>query len=113
MMRIHLLATLLFGLAPVVGAADDSGPRVAERTAREAVERGPRIVQKAAANYPSHRSCFSCHHQTLPIFAMVEAREGGSRSKGTCSRRRPTSVASRSRGASSRWRRGAGSAAGR
>jgi N-acyl-D-amino-acid deacylase len=77
MTRIHLLATLLFGLAPVAGAADDSGPLVTKNTAREAVERGLRIVQKPAASYPSHHSCFSCHHQTLPIFAMVEARERG------------------------------------
>jgi hypothetical protein len=65
------------GLAPVAGAADDSGPLVTKNTAREAVERGLRIVQKAAASYPSHRSCFSCHHQTLPIFAGRGARAGG------------------------------------
>ena len=32
------------------------------------------VVQKAAANYPKHRQCFSCHHQTMPILAMVAAR---------------------------------------
>jgi N-acyl-D-aspartate/D-glutamate deacylase len=44
---------------------------------REAVERGLRLVEKAAANYPSHRTCFSCHHQTLPMLAMVTARRHG------------------------------------
>ena len=42
-----------------------------------AVRRGVQIVEKAAKNYPNHRTCFSCHHQTLPMFAMVEARAHG------------------------------------
>jgi N-acyl-D-amino-acid deacylase len=32
-------------------------------------------VEKAAANYPKHRQCFSCHHQTLPMLAMATARD--------------------------------------
>lgn len=44
---------------------------------RQAVVRGLRIIETGAANYPKHRQCFSCHHQTLPLFAMAEARESG------------------------------------
>ena len=44
---------------------------------RSSVEKGLQIVQKAAQNYPSHRKCFSCHHQTLPMLAMSAAREAG------------------------------------
>ncbi|MGH7129927.1 MAG: prenyltransferase/squalene oxidase repeat-containing protein, partial [Planctomycetaceae bacterium] len=44
---------------------------------RRSVERGLVIVQTAARNYPSHRQCFSCHHQTLPMFAMTAARDAG------------------------------------
>jgi len=29
------------------------------------------IVETAAESYPFHRECFSCHHQTLPVMAMV------------------------------------------
>jgi N-acyl-D-amino-acid deacylase len=43
----------------------------------KAVERGLAIVQKSAANYPKHRDCFSCHHQTLPMLAMITARDHG------------------------------------
>jgi N-acyl-D-aspartate/D-glutamate deacylase len=43
----------------------------------EAARRGLTLVQKAAASYPLHRTCFSCHHQTLPLQAMVTAREYG------------------------------------
>ena len=42
-----------------------------EQKLAQALERGLPIVQKAAANYPTHRDCFSCHHQTLPMLAMV------------------------------------------
>jgi N-acyl-D-amino-acid deacylase len=42
-------------------------------TLRAAVERGLRVVEKAATSYPSHRECFSCHHQTLPLLAWTEA----------------------------------------
>lgn len=47
-----------------------------EQTA-DAIRRGLAIVQKAAKNYPSHRQCFSCHHQTLPLLAMQETRDLG------------------------------------
>ncbi|HEV3144989.1 MAG TPA: prenyltransferase/squalene oxidase repeat-containing protein [Gemmataceae bacterium] len=43
----------------------------------KSVSRGLAIVQKAATNYPKHRECFSCHHQTLPMLAMVTTREHG------------------------------------
>lgn len=44
---------------------------------RDGVRRGLQVVQKAARNYPENRSCFSCHHQTLPLLAMSVAREKG------------------------------------
>ena len=43
----------------------------------DAITRGLAVVQKAAQNYPSHRQCFSCHHQTLPLLAMDEAQAAG------------------------------------
>jgi N-acyl-D-amino-acid deacylase len=42
-----------------------------------AIERGLPLVQQAAARYPEHRKCFSCHHQTLPLLAVVAARQSG------------------------------------
>ena len=42
-----------------------------------ALRRGLPIVQKSAANYPEHRKCFSCHHQTLPMLTVVAARDAG------------------------------------
>ena len=40
-------------------------------------EKGLAIVEKAATSYPKHRDCFACHHQTLPMLAIVTAAERG------------------------------------
>jgi N-acyl-D-amino-acid deacylase len=44
---------------------------------RTAIDRGLAIARKAADNYPKHRDCFACHHQTLPLMAAVFASEAG------------------------------------
>ncbi|MDZ4685465.1 MAG: prenyltransferase/squalene oxidase repeat-containing protein [Planctomycetaceae bacterium] len=44
---------------------------------RDAIPRGLARLEKAAADYPTHRDCFACHHQTLPLFAAVEVRRAG------------------------------------
>ena len=44
---------------------------------RQAVEIGLKTLEKSGAEYPEQRTCFSCHHQTLPMQAMVVAREHG------------------------------------
>ncbi len=36
----------------------------------EALQRALTILKTGARNYPEHRSCFSCHHQTLPVLTM-------------------------------------------
>jgi N-acyl-D-amino-acid deacylase len=35
-----------------------------------AIQKANAILKKGVENYPSHRSCFSCHHQALPLFAL-------------------------------------------
>jgi len=69
MRRLIAILTLTQpGLAPAVTADDEISA---------AVDSGLKIVQKAAFNYAEKRSCFSCHHQTLPMLAMTEARRFG------------------------------------
>jgi N-acyl-D-amino-acid deacylase len=53
---------------------DEPHPELDQKQIATAASRGLALVQKAAANYPKHRDCFSCHHQTLPMLAMVTAR---------------------------------------
>lgn len=36
----------------------------------EAILRATSVLQAGVKNYPEHRSCFSCHHQALPLFAF-------------------------------------------
>jgi N-acyl-D-aspartate/D-glutamate deacylase len=64
---------LSFGLP----ARADEEPTHRREAIAEAVTRGLALAEKAAANYPTHRTCFSCHHQTLPVQAMVSARDYG------------------------------------
>lgn len=51
--------------------------------AAAAIERGLPLVEQAAERYPTHRKCFSCHHQTLPMLAVLAARaaERGDKAK--------------------------------
>jgi N-acyl-D-amino-acid deacylase len=44
---------------------------------RSAIDRGLVPILSAIERYPSHRKCFSCHHQTLPMLAIRSAREAG------------------------------------
>ena len=65
----NLIVMLTIALCAGTGAAAEEKPRV--KPAADAIERGLAVVQTAARNYPRHRQCFSCHHQTLPLFAMA------------------------------------------
>ncbi len=56
-------------------AKPDEAPAPSDAPA--ALRLGLPIIQQAAANYPKHRKCFSCHHQTLPMLAIVAARDAG------------------------------------
>jgi N-acyl-D-aspartate/D-glutamate deacylase len=65
------------GAAPAPAPAPPAAPLVGQSELRRAALGGLRIVEKAAREYPRHRSCFACHHQTLPLKAMVVARRVG------------------------------------
>ncbi len=69
--RVHAAIALLlvFGHGEVAWSQHDDK--------RAVIERGLELVQEAARRYPEHRDCFSCHHQTLPMLAMVTARDRG------------------------------------
>lgn len=51
-------------------AASNEFDGLAERAAASR-KSGLPIVHKAVANYPAHRKCFACHHQTLPMLAIL------------------------------------------
>ncbi|HLW66640.1 MAG TPA: prenyltransferase/squalene oxidase repeat-containing protein [Gemmataceae bacterium] len=67
----------LFFICPLFAEEPQKPTEPTPEEMATAVSRGLAIVQKAAANYPKHRDCFSCHHQTLPMLAMISARDHG------------------------------------
>ena len=46
-------------------------------TVEAATRRGLALVTRAARNWQKNKTCFSCHHQTLPMLAMTEAARVG------------------------------------
>lgn len=70
-----LLSTVLatFGRA----RADEPSIATDNSKLRDSIERGLAILQKGARSYPTHRECFACHHQTLPLLGMMTAAPAG------------------------------------
>src|SRR5205823_8305959 len=57
-----------------------SGPRPADATpeqARKAVERGLDFLQKDAIQWRKDRTCSTCHHGTMTVWALSEAKGRG------------------------------------
>ncbi len=46
-------------------------------TVASATRCGLALVTRAASNWQKNKTCFSCHHQTLPMLAMQEAARAG------------------------------------
>lgn len=67
---------MLVNFAHVLRAGDAAADSPEQRV-RTSVERGVKLLQRGAANYPSHRECFACHHQTLPLLSMNAAKPAG------------------------------------
>jgi N-acyl-D-amino-acid deacylase len=69
--------SLAIGLVLValnVSEADEPAAAEGRKKSAAAIERGAALVEKGARSYPTHRKCFACHHQTLPLLALSEAR---------------------------------------
>ena len=50
---------------------------VSSERIRRSIKPGLRVIESSLAVYPEHRTCFSCHHQTLPMQAMSIAQKHG------------------------------------
>jgi N-acyl-D-amino-acid deacylase len=72
-----LAVLLLVPLSAAGFARADDVPTPTAEAIRGSIERGLVRVEAAARNYPNHRDCFTCHHQTLPAMAMVAADRAG------------------------------------
>jgi len=65
MNRLRLLLPCLLSV-PWLAAAEVP-------TVETAVQRGLARVKQAASDWPQHKTCFSCHHQTLPMLSVIES----------------------------------------
>lgn len=77
-MKLLYTDFLAIGLLLAAGnvvRADEPSPADGRKMIVAAIERGVALVEKGARSYPTHRKCFACHHQTLPLLAIREARE--------------------------------------
>lgn len=75
-----LSASLLSGLlALLVISSVRAQETPAQAKIVQAVNLSLPLLQKSLAEYPRHNSCFSCHHQGIPLFALSLAQKRGYR----------------------------------
>jgi squalene cyclase len=53
------------------------GPVPKPETTRAAAVKALSLIEKSMAEYRRQRTCFSCHHHTLPLLALTEAKRRG------------------------------------
>lgn len=60
---------------PLAARADEQAPSA--DVIRQAVGKSLALFEKSTAEYRKQRTCFSCHHQAMPVIALAEARRRG------------------------------------
>src|SRR5579883_2945820 len=71
-MKRFLLGLLVLAVPSLALGETPTAERV-----RKAVEKGLVRIEKGAAAYPTHRKCFSCHHQAMAMVSLTAARGRG------------------------------------
>lgn len=71
---VFIVATLAWG-AISHGSADGAPPD--DETIRTAVRRAIPLLERGAAGSADERTCFTCHNQAVPVFALAEAQRRG------------------------------------
>jgi hypothetical protein len=80
-LALALLGALAVGVRPARPAAPGrkASPEatVSPRQVRKAVERGLAFLEKDAAKWRKERQCATCHHGTMTVWALSEAKSQG------------------------------------
>jgi hypothetical protein len=71
MIRYSLSATLLISLVSPLSAAE---PAAKVPNIRAAIAKALPPIRKGSDGHRTQRTCFACHHQAIPIFALTAAR---------------------------------------
>jgi len=74
MTRCLLAIALLIGLVSSLSAAE---PAATAEDIRAAVVKALPLIQIGSNGHRTRRTCFACHHQAIPIFAVTAARSRG------------------------------------
>jgi hypothetical protein len=61
----------------VVGWVAASAAEPDAKAIEAAIGKSLVLLEKSSVTYPAHRTCFSCHHQSLPPLTLALARERG------------------------------------
>src|SRR5262249_5422124 len=69
---LSALCVLGVGVGPVHSGAPEAPPQ-----ARKAAERGLTFLQQDGARWRKERKCATCHHGTMTVWALCEARSRG------------------------------------
>src|SRR5262245_50368566 len=72
---LSVLCALAFGLGPV--RADSPKAAASPQQGRKAVERGLEFLRADAARWRKERECSTCHHGTMTVWALAEAKSQG------------------------------------
>jgi hypothetical protein len=72
------LLTISLGAAHVACADDSQKPNAATREqARKTIERGLSFLESDAAKWRKERNCATCHHGTMTVWVLTEAKNQG------------------------------------
>src|SRR5438874_10555779 len=74
-MRLKIVLALTAALLAGDVRAEDKGAAAA--SVRSAISQSLPLLLKGAEGHVANRSCFACHNQTIPIMALMTARERG------------------------------------
>lgn len=75
MKKCHIIFT-----AAILGLILSGTTRAEEVPAakiKAAIKKSLPLLEKSAVTYTEKRSCFSCHHQAMPVLALAEAKKRG------------------------------------
>ncbi len=68
--------SLVLALMFLLGISVSASAQVPQDRLDDGIARATELMTKGIKNYPEHRSCFSCHHQALPLLALSVGRLG-------------------------------------
>jgi hypothetical protein len=79
-LALTLLGVLVVGMKPV--RSDEPGNKVSPeavppRQARKAIENGLAFLEQEAVKWRKERQCATCHHGTMTVWALTEAKRHG------------------------------------